>query len=170
MFKSLKRVGRNSRTSTGSRCLALVVTLFMGVILAGNLVMAAAGGETKSADGLTVYLGVIPAEVVRGPDPHATERHMHGGPSRGAHGHHIVVAVFDSTTKARITDATVIAKVSGLGLSGSERTMEQMTIADTVTYGAYFDLTRDLYAIRLTVRRPGAQSVVLDFRYDHRRP
>lgn len=133
-------------------------------------VRAASGGETKSAGGLTVYLGVLPAEIVRGPEPHAAERHMHGGPPSGSHEHHIVVAVFDSTSNARIEDATVTARISGLGLSGPQVTLEPMKIADTVSYGTYFNLTPDLYTIRVTVQRPSSQSVVLEFKYDHRRP
>jgi hypothetical protein len=59
----------------------------------------------------------------------------------------------------RVSDATVTAKVSGLGLSGAEKVLEPMAIANTI----------DLYTIRVTVKRPGSQTpVVLEFRYDHR--
>jgi hypothetical protein len=149
--------------------LGLIGALLVGLFVAVNPAVAAEGGETKTVGGLTVYLGVVPAELVKGPGPHSTERPMHGGAPRGSHEHHIVVAVFDSATNARIEDATVTAKVSGLGLSGPQKTLEPMKIADTITYGAYFNLTADLYTIRVTVQRPGAQSVVLDFKYDHRR-
>lgn len=143
---------------------ALVLTLSLG----WSPTQAAEGGETKSAGGLTVYLGVVPAEIVKGPGPHSSERPMHGGAPSGSHEHHVVVAVYDSSSNARITDATVTAKASGLGLSGPQKTLEPMKIADTLTYGAFFDLTRDLYTIRVTVQRPGARDVTLDFKYDHR--
>jgi hypothetical protein len=100
---------------------------------------------------------------------------MHGGTPRGSHEYHIVVAVYDSVSSARISDATVHAKASRLGLSGPQKSLEQMKIAgtitngDIITYGAFFNLTPDLYTIRLTVQRPGSQLVVLDFKYDHRR-
>lgn len=143
--------------------------MFLGVLV-GNPAAAASAGETKSAGGLTVYLGVVPAEIIKGPGPHAAERPMHGSRPRGTHQHHIAVAVYDSATNQRITDATVTAKVSGLGLSGPQTTLEPMKIADTITYGAYFTLTADLYTIKVTVQRPNSQPVVLDFKYDHRRP
>lgn len=95
---------------------------------------------------------------------------MHGETPHGPHEHHLVVAVFDSASNARIGDATVTAKVSGLGLSGPEKTLEPMKIADSVTYGAYFNLTTDLYTVKVTVQRPGAQPVVLNFKYGHSRP
>jgi hypothetical protein len=95
---------------------------------------------------------------------------MHAGTPHGPHEHHLVVAVFDSASNARIEDATVTTKVSGFGLSGPEKTLEPMKIADSVTYGAYFSLTADLYTIKVTVQRAGAQPVVLNFKCDHSRP
>jgi hypothetical protein len=94
---------------------------------------------------------------------------MHGRIPKGQHEFHVVVALFDANTGARISDASVIAKVSGLGLSGSQKALEAMKIADTITYGGFVNLMRDIYTIRLTVQRPGTPPVALDFKYDHRR-
>ena len=103
----------------------------------------------RTAGGLTVYLGVMPAEIVKGQPP------MHGGAPAGPHEHHIVVAIFDAASAARVSDATVTAKVSGLGLSGSEKTLEPMSIANTITYGGFFNLPgADLYTIRVSIRHP----------------
>ena len=44
-----------------------------------------------------------------------------------------------------------------------------MKIADTTTYGAFFNMMPDLYTISVTVQRPGSPPVVLDLKYDHRR-
>jgi len=95
---------------------------------------------------------------------------MHGGTPIGAHEYHVVVAIFDAGSGARISDARETAKVSGLGLSGPEKALEPMAIANTITYGGFFELPgADLYTVSVTVRRPGAQArVILDFRYDHR--
>jgi hypothetical protein len=134
-------------------------------------VQPAAAQDNKTAGGLTVYLGVVPAEMIRGPSPHSAEQPMHGGAPRHRHQYHIAAAVFDAVTNARISDATVTAQVSGLGLSGTTKTLEPMQIADTITYGGFFDLPgADLYTIRLMIQRPGSRRpVVLDFKYDHRR-
>jgi hypothetical protein len=94
---------------------------------------------------------------------------MHGRTPRGQHDFHLVVALFDANTGARISDATVTANVSGLGLSGTQQALEPMKIADTITYGTFVNLSRDIYTIKLTVQRPGAQPVALNFKYDHRR-
>lgn len=168
MMERFKLVTRRC-SSASTQYPSFIAMLLVVLLWAGSVASAGEGGETKSAGGLTVYLGIVPAEIVKGPGAYSTERRMHGGSPRGPHQRHLVVAVFDSASNARIEDATVIAKVSGLGLSGPETTLEPMKIADTITYGGYFDLTADLYTIRVTVKRPSAQPVVLDFKYDHRR-
>jgi hypothetical protein len=123
----------------------------------------------KIAGGLAVYLGVIPAEMIAGhPKGHA-EAEMHGGVPSGRHVHHVMVAIFDAASGQRITDAVVTASVAGLGLAGTEKTLEPMTIAHAVTYGNYFDLPgRDRYRIRIEITRPGAaRPVKVEFEYDH---
>lgn len=146
-----------------------VLVLMAGTILGSALSATAAGdGQSKTANGLIVYFGVMPAAIVKGLAAHTSEPPMHGGASSNAHEYHMVVAVFDAASNARISDATVTAKVSGLGLSGPEQRLEAMKIADTITYGSYFDLPPDLYTISLMVQRPGSQPVAVNFIYDHR--
>ena len=125
----------------------------------------------KTAGGMAVYLGVVPAEIVKGhPSGHA-ERAMHGGAPPGRHQYHVIAAVFDAASGARVSNASVTAQVSGVGLSGSTKTLEPMEIAGTTTYGEFFNFPgRDLYTVRLTIQREGdSRAVVLDFKYDHRR-
>jgi hypothetical protein len=144
--------------------------LFATIVLAIAPLRAQPASDTANAGGLTAYLGVVPAEIVRGHPPDHPEGTMHGGPPRGTHEYHVVVAIFDAVADVRVSDATVTAKVSGLGLSGPEKVLEPMAIANTITYGGFFELPgADLYTIRVTVKRPGSQTpVVLEFRYDHR--
>lgn len=135
---------------------------------------AADAAETdlsKTAGGVTVYLGMVPAEIVKGLAARgATERPMHGQIPKGPHEYHLVAAVFDAASGARVSDAVVTAEVSGLGLSGSSKKLEPMQIAGTTTYGGFIDLPGfDLYTIKLTVERSGAGPAVLQFKYDHRR-
>jgi hypothetical protein len=80
---------------------------------------AQATDGTANADGLRAYLGVVPAEIVKGHPSKHPEAVMHGGAPEGAHEYHIVVAIFDTATGDRISNATVTAKVSGLGLLSS---------------------------------------------------
>jgi hypothetical protein len=66
---------------------------------------------------------------------------MHGHVPKGPHEYHLVAAVFDAATGARVSDAAVTAEVSGLGLSGSKRKLEPMQIA-----GKLFRDVRRLWA------------------------
>lgn len=155
----------------GPRVIQNIAAAALATLLTVSLGFAVAAQEApyKTAGGLTAYLGVMPGELVRGPGPHSAERPMHGRTPRGQHDFHLVVALFDANTGARISDATVTANVSGLGLSGTQQALEPMKIADTITYGTFVNLSRDIYTIKLTVQRPGAQPVALNFKYDHRR-
>jgi len=133
-------------------------------------VSAAEIEQSATADGLTAHLGLVPAVIVRGSQPHS-DRPMHGRVPKGAHEYHLLVAIFDAATGARMSDATVSAQVSGVGLAGASKKLETMQIAGTTTYGGFFDLPgADLYTIKITIERPGSQrAVTMIFRYDHRR-
>jgi hypothetical protein len=148
-----------------------VAPLAIGMLLMLWMAIAAAAEDTqhRTAGGISAYIGLMPAELVKRPEPRSAEKPMHEKMPRGRHQFHLVVAIFDANTGARVSDATVSASISGLGLSGVQKALEPMKIADTTTYGAFFHLTRDIYTIRLTVQRPGAQPVTLDFKYDHDR-
>ncbi len=131
---------------------------------------AAADDQYKSAGGIAAYLGVMPAELIKGHPKDHPESTMHQGGKKGdPHEYHLVVALFDAATGTRIEDATVHAQVSALGLAGEELHMQPMTIANTVTYGCFFTLPEDLYTIRIKVQRNHREEpVVLDFKFDHR--
>ena len=158
-------------TQAGLRKAATAIALGYLCLLVIGTAMAANSGEVKTSGGLTVYLGVVPAEIVKGPLPHSAERPMHSRVPRGPHEYHVVAAIFDAATGTRVSDASVSAQLSGVGLSGGRKNLEAMQISGTTTYGAFFSLPgRDLYTIRLAIMRPGiTQPVTIDFRYEHRR-
>lgn len=135
--------------------------------------IAAETEQSKNAAGLTVYLGIVPAEIIKGPPTHVA---LSKGPhefqisSKSPHEYDIVAAIFDATSGERISDGVVTVEVSGLGLSGSKKQFEPMQIAGTTAYGGFFDLPgSDIYIVKLTVERAGAKPAVLQFKYDHRR-
>ena len=80
-----------------NKCLSAVVTaLLLLFAISGH--RATAAEEMISKSGLTVYLGLIPAEIVKGPSPHSAELPMHGRIPRGPHEYHVVAAIFDAAT------------------------------------------------------------------------
>jgi hypothetical protein len=95
---------------------------------------AATSEYEKHADGLVVYLGVLPAQLLRGPsDGHLAT--MHGGPPSGGASHHLVVAIYDERTGKPLDNATVEATVVPLGMGATRRALERMRIAETISYG-----------------------------------
>ena len=90
--------------------------------------------------------------------------------------YHIVIALFDSASGKRITDAQVTARVAELGLTkvppfpvatrervpfGPQKKLDSMLIAGTVTYGNYFTLpARGLYRVQVQVRGPSMPGVI----------
>jgi len=119
-------------------------------------------------NGVAIYVGVIPAQVVQGHPREHPEAGMHGGVPAGSHHDHVVVALFDNATGRRIENAEVTASVVELGLAGAQRKLEPMRIADTITYGNYFDMRGGtVYHINVKIRRPGVPGVV-EARFTHR--
>lgn len=149
------------------RVLAVMALALVLVLAAPGASFATHSGQNATKAGLTVYIGLMPAEIVRGHPPSHAEAQAHGGAPRGAHQYHVVVAVFDAGTGARIENAKVVARVSALGLAGSQKTLEPMKIADTITYGNYFDLPGSgKYQIVVEIERPQG-AAKFEFPYDH---
>ena len=147
---------------------AAAFSLFVGVSLAGAS-LAGHLDRYKVADGIGVYLGIIPTDLIAVHPLEHTEDVMHGEVPLGKHHHHVMVALFESKTGERITDAEVEATVREVGLAGRTKELEPMTIGGALTYGNFFELRyRVRYLISIQVRRPGASRVIeTRFEYDH---
>jgi hypothetical protein len=167
--------GRASAPSPAAQRFGFSPRLFALLMAALLIAFAAphaalADDNYKVVDGLAVYLGVLPAAMVKGHPPGHPEATMHGGVPRGAHEYHLVIAVFDAATGARAENAEVTASVSGLGHVGESRlNLEPMAIAGTVTYGEFVNLPgNDRYQIGVEIGVPGRNAPVrVDFAYEH---
>jgi hypothetical protein len=149
----------------------------LAVLTAGLVALAAQSPASadenenyKVVQGLGVYLGVLPAGIVRGHPESHPEASMHGGAPGGAHEYHIIIAVFEASTGTRVENANVTTTVSGLGHVGQSRLdLEPMTIAGTVTYGGFVNLPAgDRYDISVEITVPGRNAAVkVNFVYEH---
>lgn len=149
---------------------ALIYCIGVGVAMVLAIGGALANDSYQISNGLAVYLGIVPAAVVRGHPSSHTEGAMHGGAGSGRHQQHIVVAVFDAETGVRVENARVSARIAGLGDVGRQATeLEPMTIANTVTYGAFVTLPgNDRYEIVVDISVPGrARAVSIKFSSEH---
>lgn len=143
----------------------------MGLVLAACAlapVRAVPSEQHQVVDHIAIYLGVLPAEMILGLHGDHIEETMHGGVPTGGHRYHVVVALFESVSGRRVTDAQVTAQVSELGLAGPGKRLERMVIGDTISYGNYFKMPgKALYRIELQIRRPAAAPVAAVFEYQH---
>jgi len=144
-----------------------VLLLIMSGMLA-KVATAADAENYKVVDGVAIYFGIMPAEMILGHPKEHPERKMHGGVPGGAHQDHLVIALFDNATGKRITNAQVTATVREIGLAGETKKLGPMKIAGTITYGNYFDMpSRDVYRILVKIHRPGVAGVI-EAEFTHR--
>jgi len=147
---------------------AALVILGMGTL---NVVAATVNAPKnyQVIEGVAIYLGVMPAQIVRGHDRGHVESKMHGGIPSSRDSEHVVVALFDNTSGKRIENAKVSAQVMELGLGPEWKNLEPMRIAGTITYGNYFDMPQnDIYHIQVRIHladRPNP--LVATFTYQH---
>lgn len=127
----------------------------------------------QQVDGLVIYFTAIPAAFVGSHPVDHTGRDMPGGAPKDQYTHHLIVALFDSTTGKRITDASVVAVVQGgHQVSATRIELEPMTIAGEQAYGGFANLPpRDRYRVEVeVVRLGGGAAVRAVFSHQHLQP
>lgn len=123
-------------------------------------------------DSTIVYLGIVPAALTRNHPGDVKGELMHGGaPANSIHNVHVLVAVFDRPTRARVTNARVNARFLGeRGRKWSVR-LQPMKVNGALTYGGYTSLGSDeqpsifIDVMRQLSGRPRA--VTARFEYSH---
>ncbi len=165
--------GTGPRRSAAARGLAGAAAV-AGLLLAG-VASAAHPLRPQTADGMEVFLGVIPAEIMLGHPAGHPERSPHGSVPAWGEQYHLVVSLFDRASGERIRDAEVSATVSdvrlpGKRLAGPQKRLEPMLLDGAVGYGNYFNMPGSAasYRIELEIRRGGAaRAAKVTFNYEH---
>lgn len=127
--------------------------------------------NSQTVDGITIELGVLPAELLQGhlkapDDPKA----LHGGTASYTGSHHIVVALFDANTGERITNVRIRAGAGNRSYNHEpDKVLEPMEINGAMTYGNFLSMPGEgVWRIHLEILRVGApHSVEADFAYEH---
>lgn len=124
--------------------------------LAAMASLANGNDQHRLINGMDIYYGVVPAEVVKSHPQRHTEAAMHGKNLLSGGTHHLVVTLYDNKTTRRIDDAKVEAVVIPLGLAHQPKPLEPMQINGTISYGNYFDMIGiGPFRIELQITRPG---------------
>jgi hypothetical protein len=149
----------------------VTIVVVVGSLVAGCSNYGDLPRSTQTVDGMTIDLGVVPAELVRGHattpgDPNA----LHRGTPPNSSSHHIVIALFDAKTGARISDARIRAGVGDRSYNHApDIVLEPMEINGSMSYGNFFLIQgAGVWRIHLEILRPGAsRPVEADFAYEH---
>lgn len=150
-------------TPSNYRSLAAVTR--RGIVLVGLVVGAIAvhAQERIERDGVVLYWGLVPSALVS--QQHAQEE-LHGGrPPGGGKVHHLVVALFDARSGARIENAVVRAQLSEPGIiDAPARYMLPMPVNGQASFGQVFGMVRGgPYRFRVGVQLPQrAQEIQFD--------
>ena len=160
----------------GTPFLRLALKGICGLAVPLTLAAPAVAGVVDGArtvDGLTVYLGVVPAAVTRAHPPGHTERTMHGGIAKpGMHDVHLLVAVFNQATGERLKNVMVTARIHGTNLNRWTVPLTPMTVNGALTYGGYTSLgVEQNVMISVDIKRPGrtprTNTTTAQFEYVH---
>ena len=141
--------------------IALFSALSFALVLSFSTAASATHlGQTKTVDGVAIYLGMVPAaEMRRHPDRYPAHE-LNKIPS-GRHVHHVMLVLFDDPGGERITNAVITARVAPLALAGSTKTLDPMMVAGALTYCNYFRVApSDTTVIRADIQRPGAARAI----------
>ena len=153
--------------------------LLCGALAAGLFVpfgisTAADTGQRQVVNGVVIYLGVLPAQMVAMQPKGHHEADMHRGAPDWGEQYHVMVSLFDHVNWAPIAVADVTVTVTdsrtaGHRVPGPRKQLERMTIADGVAYGNYFNMPGiGPYQVDIEIRRPGTQQLIkAGFDYRH---
>jgi hypothetical protein len=160
------------RRGAGRRQALWLAAIAMLIIAARPAAGGFSDSTSRQAGGLTVDLAVIPASFVLGHSPEHTGQGVHGGRSSSRYSHHLIVAVFDSQSGLRVTDATVRVFITSSHHPAEHADLEPMALGGAATYGGFVDMPpRDTYHISVEVRRgEGMAPVTADFWHRHWQP
>lgn len=126
--------------------------------------------DSQTVGGIRIHLGVVPAtRVPDHPTGQGDPGALHGGTPEGRGSHHVVVALFDARTGARIVDAKVRGGVGDQSDNHApDQELEPMPVDGAMSYGTFFLMqTPGLYRIHLEILRRGAAiPVTAQFTYE----
>lgn len=146
---------------TGKTLLKAAMAFFVLALAAEHAVPSLAA-ETftyrKTAGEFSVYLAVMPGELVSGPQPAPEPGATLFQPPTAQDTHHVMVSIFEYRTGRRVTNAAVEARVAALGFSGIKKPLEATTVAGAPVYAGLFPMQgRGPFRVDVELHAPSAQ-------------
>jgi len=142
--------------------------------LATSLASGALGAQTPAVQRsahTTLYVGIMPAELAQA----AVEAHKRPTPHITAvpnvrNRHHVVVALFDTRSGRRITDAKVVARLRGPAGPPVVKPLEPMQVGGAMSYGNVFvisELPGHRFELEVSRRGPPSERFAFSYHADH---
>jgi len=139
-------------TRTLSQLRALALACLFALVSAGA--WASEHDRSYTADGITIYVGLIPTDRMWAHPEVYGEHKVTQKVPKGPNMYHVLVALYDRASGRRITDADVEMRISPLGLVGALKPLHPMMVGGVVTYCNYFRMTpNDIYRVRVSIHR-----------------
>jgi len=122
-------------------------------------------------NGVALYLGMLPAEMI---DGHKSQS-MHGGIPPGMFRYHVAVALFDDNTGDRLKDVRITIKLldSKSQPISISKVLDVMHINNNLLYGNYLSVNKigETYKIKLSVEFKDNKyekfNIVIDYPFVH---
>jgi hypothetical protein len=174
--KPRRSKGDSTMTSSSIRWKSLAAAVALA--LAPTPSSAGVVDGVKTVDDVTIYLGVVPAAIVRGHKAELDAAVRSGLPRSSAHNVHIVVAVFNKASGARLENIQVRARIQEVSAPHGRRPrsrtlpLQPMRVNGVLTFGAFTNLgsgqdaTFMIDVIRPS-RAPRHRMTTAGFEYSH---
>lgn len=146
---------------------AVAIAMAILLALAPYTAHGAENTQHKIVEGLSIYIGVLPAEMLLSHPKEHHEREMHGGVPAGYNRYHVVVALFDAASGKRITQAQVKIGGASIGMAAARKKAEPMLVNNLMTYGNYVTLPgQGPYRLVVEIQHPArGKPVEVEFEY-----
>ena len=149
--------------------------LLIAALLCGTGLLRAEQGESSQVvGGVSIYVGVLPAQMIAMQPKEHHETNMHRGAPGWGEQYHVMVSLFEHVKWTPIADAGVTVSVTdarspGQRVRGPQKQLERMAVAGSMAYGNYFNMPGlGPYRIDIEIRRPGTQQPIkAAFDYRH---
>ena len=125
-------------------------------------------GQSKTIEGVQVYLGLVSAETLRGSPEGSVERQMHGGVPSGSGYYHVNVSLLDAAKNTSIAASKVEVRVEQPGMSGETKPLEPVAVGGRASYGNYFKLLPKTQYVFIVRFQNQGSSQPLETRFEHK--
>lgn len=150
----------------------LTVVGFTALVTLGGCQLKASEAQSQVQSGLRFEYGLVLGAAVRDQANSPGDAAMHGTAPQQANSYHVVLALFDATSGARVADGDVAMTLSGHGHNGGgSQPLDAMGARDQASYGGYIVLPEPgTYLMTFNVRRPGGHPSHVKAAFKFERP